>query len=112
MKQAQQVIAILCKELQLTKEEMFAKKRNRDNVLARQLFSKWLRDNAMFTLKRIGTVFGQDHTTAIHSINTAQNLIDTDEMIRDLWHRIKAINRDPDLIPFTALKYRPHANAI
>lgn len=63
--------------------EMHKRSRSRDRVTCRQITSWLMRKHTHLTLKVIGSWYGKDHTTAIHSIQAAANLIETNEGIRE-----------------------------
>lgn len=61
-----------------------AQTRKRDIVIARQVAIYFLREKTNLSLKQIGLLFGgRDHTTAIHSIKTVNDLLATDQLMRD-----------------------------
>lgn len=63
--------------------EMHKRSRSRERVTCRQIVSWLMRKHTSMTMKIIGEWYGKDHTTAIHSIQAASNLIETNEGIRE-----------------------------
>jgi chromosomal replication initiator protein len=60
--------------------DMKGKTRKREVVIARQLAIYFIKATTTLTLKAIGSNFGtRDHSTVIHSLETVQNLCDTDK---------------------------------
>jgi hypothetical protein len=69
-------------------EEMKDKTRKRDIVTARQVCMAMQKKHTILSFKVIGKMFGdRDHTTVIHSINTVNDLIDSNPGYRkDIEH--------------------------
>jgi len=62
--------------------------RRRDYVEARQLISKYLKQQG-WTYREIGEFLGnRDHSTAVYAVKAAQNLIDTDREVRMKWLKL------------------------
>lgn len=59
------------------------KDRLRNHVICRQAIFYLLRKHTKLTFKAMGGIYGKDHTTAIHSCQTMQDLIDTDIELRE-----------------------------
>jgi chromosomal replication initiator protein len=75
----QQVIDCVCHTLMIRKERIFLKSLRRDIVEARQMIYIVTRKcikNA--SLKDIGSIFRQDHTTVLHGLRNIQNRLDTE----------------------------------
>lgn len=65
-------------------ETLSSKTRKRQVVIARQLSMYLAKHYTKSSLKTIGDNFGgKDHSTVIYSINTVQDLIDTDAIFKD-----------------------------
>lgn len=76
----------------IPKENIMRKSRKRELTEARNLFIILARNCTKATLKRIGDYLdGKDHTTIIHSINTYNNLMDTDDHYRKLYEKTKVL---------------------
>ena len=52
---------------------MFGKGRTRDIVRTRSILYNLLHEEYNVSISSIGRVFGQDHTTVLHSLNNKQN---------------------------------------
>lgn len=63
-------------------KDLASKTRKREVVYARQVAMTMLHRYSRISLKNIGIKFNRDHTTVIHSKNTIQDLIDTDDMVK------------------------------
>lgn len=80
------IISVICAELRVTASEMFSWGRKRENVQARQVYMKILRDSGRYTLEEIGRkakCYGRepfDHATALYSARAVQNLADTNRV--------------------------------
>jgi len=71
-----------------SKIPLTSKSRKRQLVELRNMFCAMAR-SMNFTLKEIGVhLGGRDHSTAIHSIKTFHNLMDTNKAFRDKYYRI------------------------
>jgi chromosomal replication initiation ATPase DnaA len=58
-------------------ENIFTRRRKTELVTARQIMMKIMRDELGYKLAFIGHIFGQDHTTVIYAVRTANDLINT-----------------------------------
>ncbi len=76
------VINKVCNYLQVNKSYVLGKCRYRSVVEARQIISAILRDNVKLKLREIGKALNQDHTTVIHSIQSLQNRLDTEPLLK------------------------------
>lgn len=74
---------------------MRSSRRTREIVIARQVYCYLAKQmfGTRFTLKKIGLTIGErDHTTVIHSVNTAEDYIDTNEQgFMSLYKRVNEI---------------------
>lgn len=64
-------------------DKMFSKDRHREITFARQVAMYLLRRKRRMTLKGVAAVFNRDHTTAIHSLQTVNDLMFTDPAIKN-----------------------------
>ena len=77
------IINVVCEWYGTTAEALKNRRRIRGIVEPRQICMFLLRRYSNLSLKEIGMKFGGfDHTTVIHSSDTVQDLMDTDEKIR------------------------------
>lgn len=87
----EQIIGVVSAYFGMPVSRLRAKSRSRPNVEARQIAAYFMRQKTRLGLREIGEMLGgRDHTTAIHSINTAKDLIQTDERFRE---NVDKINR-------------------
>ena len=69
-------------------KKVVSKVRRRDYVEARQLISKYLKEQG-WTYREIGEFLGKrDHSTSVYAVKAAQNLLDTDRAIRIKWLKL------------------------
>lgn len=74
----------------IERNEMFAKRRNKNVVLPRQIAMFFCRELTPSSLPEIGTAFGgRDHTTVIHACEKIKTHIESDRSLRDTVNRIK-----------------------
>jgi chromosomal replication initiator protein len=69
----QNIFDYICKKYSVKKEVLTSGKRNADIVYARNLCIYALRTLTDMSLKKIGSMFGKDHTTIINSISNVEN---------------------------------------
>ncbi|MBQ3597775.1 MAG: chromosomal replication initiator protein DnaA [Clostridia bacterium] len=69
----QNIFDYICKKYSVKKEVLTSGKRNADIVYARNLCIFALRSLTDMSLKKIGSMFGKDHTTIINSISNVEN---------------------------------------
>jgi chromosomal replication initiator protein len=70
------IIATVLEHSGYTFSQVSKKTRKREIVFTRQLIMYCLREKTGLTLKHIGSVFGFDHTTVVHSCQTVLDLMD------------------------------------
>lgn len=76
---ARGVIKIVCEHFNINPLDILNQCRKREFVMARQISIYFIKQKTKLTLKEIGNIFdGRDHATVIYSINTVNDLIDTD----------------------------------
>lgn len=66
----------------LKMEDLKKRNRKRELVETRMLCAWVLKHEHFWTLKRIGILFNQDHTTIIHLLQRVKSLCQTDENLR------------------------------
>lgn len=73
-------------------EKIKSKSRKRELVICRQICFRIMKQKTRLSLKSIAEILGgRDHTTAIHSINTIENLMFSDNRIRNDVYAIEAM---------------------
>ena len=83
------IIDLVTDEFGVTLQQMKSGKRYREWVEARMVAMFFIKRYCKSTLKSIGMMFGgRDHTTAIHSINTVKDLMESN---RDFKNRVLTI---------------------
>ena len=71
---------VVCDFIGIKLDDLIAQSRKRDIVQARQLAMYFAKELTNQSLKTIGLHFGgRDHSTVIHSLQTVNNLMDTDK---------------------------------
>lgn len=84
------IVEVVCTVCLTSMEVLKKRNRKRELVIARQFIYFFLRNRTSLTLKSIGELFSQDHTTVIHSLDTIGNLIDArDPSIMEMYREIK-----------------------
>jgi chromosomal replication initiator protein len=78
----EEIIQLICNFYSIPVYRLESSTRKREVVIARQMAVFMLRYYTGLSFKAIGRRFGQrDHTTAIHSIKTINDLCETDPII-------------------------------
>ena len=92
-----EIFLATAKIYKITPDRLWEKTRKEEIVDARQTAISIIYHNygnvgefRGYTLKKIGSFFNRDHTTVLHSIETAQNLFDTDDNFRNKYNEINA----------------------
>lgn len=79
-----ELFEIVAREKNLTIDEIVSKSRSRQNIEARQIIYKAMRERLNLTLKDIGERFGsRDHTTVMHNLRVFENDYYTCENFRE-----------------------------
>ena len=77
---AEQIIDLVCAETGVAYSLVLNKTRKREVVITRQLIAFYCKGCCGLSLKSIGELIGgKDHTTVIHSVNTIQDLLDSND---------------------------------
>jgi chromosomal replication initiator protein len=84
------IISKICKYYDVEFAQLLKKNRKQTFVKPRQMICYFLRKKTNLTLKEIGYVFKQDHTTAMHNINLIEDFITINDEIT--LNTIKVIN--------------------
>lgn len=81
--QVYSVKVLVAKYYGVTVQSLSMKSRKREIVTARQMAMVLIKNNSVFSLKKIGMSFGgRDHSTVIHAVQTIQDLCFSDQKIR------------------------------
>jgi chromosomal replication initiation ATPase DnaA len=88
------IIEVVCDYQKMPETRIFANTRKREIVFARQVIMYFGNKYKQGTLRELGDMFGKNHSTALHSIRTINNLIDTNPQIRhDIGKMDEIINK-------------------
>lgn len=82
---------IVLREFSLTLPKVIKRDRRRENVLARHIIYWLKRRYTSDSLKQMGRVFGQDHTTVLHAVQTINDQMETDEHIRQVIQKLEGM---------------------
>ncbi len=69
------ILEAVCEVCNTSMDELKRRNRKRELVMARHFICYFLRKETGLSLKSIGNLFGHDHTTVIHGVNTITNLL-------------------------------------
>jgi len=73
LKTVNTIVDKVCAKYLVNKYDVFSKSRSRDIVRTRSILYNLLHEEYNVSISSIGRVFGQDHTTVLHSLNNKQN---------------------------------------
>lgn len=82
---------IVLNEFGLTLSSVSKRGRRRECVLSRQIIYWLKRRYTSDSLKQMGRVFGQDHTTVLHAVQTINDQMETDEHIRQVVQKLEGM---------------------
>jgi chromosomal replication initiator protein len=78
----ERIIEAVCEHFKLSLKGLQGRSRVREFVYARHIIFYLLRKHTKMSLKSAGELFGRDHTTVIHSVDTLNNLMYTEPDVR------------------------------
>jgi hypothetical protein len=81
-----QIVSVICEGEKISFESLLGENRKEEIVYARQLIMYFAKEKKTGSLAFIGSKFGKDHATVLHSVKSIKNYIDTD---KDKCFRIK-----------------------
>ena len=84
------IVRAVCQATGIPLENIRKKSRKRELVEARRCIMYFMR-KAGFSLQDVGKMFGQDHTTAIHALQKAEDLKFSDPSYRDYMETMSMI---------------------
>lgn len=94
MEKVNEIIATVCLELEIFKSDMTSKSRKGPFVKGRQIAHYLIMKHTKMSLTDTGKIFGgRDHSTVIYSVNTVNDLMDTDKKYKDLVNKIENLLR-------------------
>lgn len=87
------MIILFSQSLGLDPMDVLGTSREHPLPLARQLYWKCLRENARYTLKKIGRLSDRHHTTIYSGINKVNDLLSVnDQLTVEMWRKVKGIS--------------------
>jgi chromosomal replication initiator protein len=87
----EKIIETVCEHFKLTFKDLQSRSRVREFVYARHIIFYLIRKHTKMSLKSSGEMFGRDHTTVIHSVETLNNLMYTEYDVRSEVERLEEI---------------------
>ncbi len=76
------ILAIVSESFEISVDQLKSKSRKRDIVIGRQVAMYLAKKYTDVSLKELGKIFGgRDHSTVIYSINTMDDLLETDDKL-------------------------------
>ena len=72
-------------------QDPYKKTRIRKTVECRMFCYLFLRRHTSMSLKSMGLLFGQDHTTVINALKTIKDVIHTDPNLRNHYYKLQSI---------------------
>jgi len=97
------IMTMVCRYYSIEKELVLGKKRDREIVMARQMFCWLARRYTRSTFKLMGEYINRNHATVIHSVQKVEDLIDFDRTLR--YDRDTIVDMNPQLNNITSLIY-------
>jgi hypothetical protein len=85
------VIRRLCYDFKVDYALIDTKTRKREVVLVRHMIYYFLKKETKLSLSQIGSVFGQEHASALHGINKINGWLDTNDEIILEWYRLNEV---------------------
>lgn len=76
------IISIVADHFQVQVSKLFTHERTREIATARHIAMYMLRKKRKLTFTHIGNMFNRDHSTAIHSFHTVEDLMFSDPKIK------------------------------
>jgi len=91
---------IICDIHNISFNDLYSKARNVDIVDARKQLSAFLYIYTCYTFAHVASLFGQDHSTAIHNIKKHEDLLQTNNLYCNKFHRfLETVEREmPELM--------------
>ncbi len=91
------MITEFCKILVVNPDDVLGESRRPAYTLPRMLYWKLMRREG-YTLAEIGRLNGRHHSTVIHALRRANELIEVDREVRAMWERVEGIKRHLSII--------------
>lgn len=94
LEKVNEIISTVCVELELFKSDLVSKSRKRPFVEGRQICHYLIMKHTKMSLNNTGKIFGgRDHSTVIYSVNTVNDLMDTNPKYKALVYKIESLLR-------------------
>ena len=88
----EQIIDVVCAEMDIDKERLSSSERTREVAIARQLAMYLAKKHTKQPLTNIGAAIGgRNHATVLHSCKTISNLMDTEKLFRQQVEQVEKI---------------------
>lgn len=97
------IMTMVCRYYSIDKNIVLSKKRDREIVMARQMFCWLSRRYTRSTFKLMGEYINRNHATVIHSVQKVEDLIDFDRELR--YDRDTIVDMNPQLNNINSLIY-------
>lgn len=85
---AMEIIGIVAAKLDVPVPDMLSQSRRREVMLPRCIAISHIRRNTTLSLKKIGNIFGRDHSTVIYSLELYNDLLQFDKHFQKLVSRV------------------------
>ncbi len=81
----EQIVAVVCKNFEISVEALNSSKRTRELAQARQIAMYLSKQHTKSSLSMIGSsIGGRNHSTVLHSCKAVSNLIETDKQFKEM----------------------------
>ena len=97
------IMNMVCRYYSIDKELVLGRSRDRELVMARQMFCWLSRRYTRSTFKLMGEYINRNHATVIHSVQKVEDLIDFDRELR--YDRDTIVDMNPQLNNINSLIY-------
>tara|TARA_R110001632_G_scaffold208195_1_gene332533 strand:- start:2989 stop:3660 length:672 start_codon:yes stop_codon:yes gene_type:complete len=97
------IMNMVCRYYSIDKELVLGRKRDRELVIARQMFCWLARRYTRSTFKLMGEFIDRNHATVIHSIRKVDELVDFDRELK--YDRDTIVDMNPQLHDINSLIY-------
>jgi chromosomal replication initiator protein len=82
------IIAFFCRTFNISESDLKGRSRKAEIVGVRQLCQYFLHKKVYLSLSATGRIFGRDHSTVIHSIQTVNNRVETERDYREKFTKL------------------------
>lgn len=103
LKTLDSIMTIVCRYYLVEKRLVLSKKRDKEIVMARQMFCSLSRKYTRSTFKLIGEFINRNHATVLHSVRKVDDLVDFDREMK--YDRDTIVDMNPQLNDVNGLIY-------